>query len=244
MPPKKPAEKQTSKKWPEMPWDRVVDLLERIVFHIQAADSLGTGFAVSVGKQDKPQKLNHYMFATAWHVVENVVNSDHPILMTATDGKTAFEAKAGYYSIFRLGPEIFDTALIYLKSGEEILSQGDLLPMLDWDLQMAKGTEIGWVGFPGIVGQPFCFFKGSVSGYLDSPPTYLVDGVAINGVSGGPAVDNQAHIIGLVSSYIPNKVDKYTTLPGLVTIVPINAIRYWIKHKMKARVVYRGPKGT
>ena len=229
--------------WPEMPWDKVVDLAERIVFQIWAGDSRGTCFAISMGKQSKSART-HYMFATAWHVVENVADSTLPIYLISANGKIAFEAKGGYYQIIRLGSEVFDTALIFVRTSEEILPQGHLLPMLDWDLEIPKGMEIGWVGFPRIGGGEFCFFKGVISGHVKSPPAYFVDGVAINGVSGGPALDNRAHIIGLVSSYIPNQVDEYITLPGLVCLIPINAIRYYMENKLKARVVYQGPEGV
>jgi len=103
--------------------------------------------------------------------------------------------------------------------------------------QMPRGTEIGILGFPGIVDSEFCFFKGTISGYLSNPPTYLIDAVGINGVSGGPALENRAQIVGLVSSYIPNRVNDYTTLPGLLTLIPIGLIRYWMESKMKARVL-------
>ena len=163
--------------------------------------------------------------------------------MISANGKVAFEAKAGFYQIIRLGSEVFDTALIYVKTSEEILPQEHLLPMLDWDMEMPKGKEIGWVGFPVIGGGEFCFFNGTISGHVKSPPTYLVDGIAINGVSGGPALDNRAHIIGLVSSYMPNQLNKYITLPGLVGLIPINAIRFYMEHKISARIVYQGPEG-
>ncbi len=235
-------QKTTKEKWPEMPWDKAVDLAENVVFQIQAADSMGTCFVTSMGKTHKSVDA-HYIFATAWHVVKNVADSDLSICMKSANDKISFEAKAGHYQIIRLGSEVFDTALIYLRISEEIVPQKHLLPMLDWNLQMPKGTEIGWVGFPGIAGGEFCFFKGTVSGHIKSPPTYLLDGVAINGVSGGPALDSRAHIIGLISSYIPNQVNQYTTLPGLVGLIPINAIRYYMEHKLKARIVYQCPEG-
>lgn len=229
--------------WPEMPWDKIVDLAERVVFQIWTGETAGTCFAISIGRQPKSSSA-HYIFATAWHVVENTIDSDFSLNMLSANGKIRFEAKSGYYQIIRLGSEVFDTTLIYLRTSEEIVAQNHLLPMLDWDLEMPKGSEIGWVGFPKIGGGEFCFFKGTISGHVKSPPTYLVDGVAINGVSSGPALDNHAHIIGLVSSYIPNQLDKYITLPGLVGLIPINAIRYYMGHMLKASVVYQGPEGT
>jgi hypothetical protein len=227
---------EPSTKWPELPWDKVVDRAERIVFRIHAGQSSGTCFVVSLGKQQESE-VYHYMLATAWHVVKDIAGSNHELQFVAANGKTVYEAKAGHYGIFRLGSEHFDTAVIWINSKIRFVAQEDLLPLLDYDLQMPRGVELGWVGFPGIVSSEFCFFKGSVSGYLHDPPTYLIDGVAVNGVSGGPALDNRAHIIGLVSSYIPNQVDEYTTLPGLLTLIPISAIRYWIQNRVGARVI-------
>lgn len=102
---------------------------------------------------------------------------------------------------------------------------------------MPRGSEVGILGFPGLVEPELCFFKGSVSGFLNQPPTYLIDGVAINGVSGGPAFDSRAHLIGLVSAYIPNRVDESTTLPGLMSLMPISAIRFYLETSMKAHVL-------
>ena len=69
---------------------------------------------------------------------------------------------------------------------------------------------------------------------MGSPPTYLVDGVAINGVSGGPVFDDRCHLIGVVFAYIPNQLGENTLLPGLAAITPINAIRYWLDNHLQA----------
>jgi hypothetical protein len=228
--------KAATKSWPKTSWENVIDRAERIVFRLIAGDSAGTCFAVSIGTSPKSRSI-HYMFATAWHVVKDIAGSDKPIYMVAADGKTVCEATAGCYAIFPLGSEAFDTALIMVRSSEKIVSQSDLMPIFGTESQMPRGTEIGIVGFPGIVEGEFCFFRGVISGYLNHPPTYLVDAVGINGISGGPAFDDHAQIIGLVSSYIPNKVNEYTMLPGLLALIPIGLIRYWMESKMKARVL-------
>jgi len=219
-----------------MSWDKVVDRAQRVVFQLIAGDSAGTCFAVSIGTSPD-SRSPFYMFATAWHVVKDIAGSGQPIYMIAASGKTVCEAQAGCYAIFPLGSEAFDTALVMVKSPEEIVTQSDLLPLFGPESQMPRGTEIGIVGFPGIAESSFCFFKGVISGYLMHPPTYLIDAVGVNGVSGGPAFENRAQIVGLVSSYIPNQVNNHTALPGLLTLIPIGLIRYWMESKMNARVL-------
>jgi hypothetical protein len=53
---------------------------------------------------------------------------------------------------------------------------------------------------------------------------YLVDGVAINGVSGGPAFrgedDGTVSLIGVLSAYIPNRATG-ETLPGLAVVASV-----------------------
>jgi hypothetical protein len=185
---------------PKMSWDKVVDRVERIVFQLLAGDSIGTCFAVSIGTSPESHHL-YYMFATAWHVVKDIAGSDQYIYMVAADSKTVCEAKAGCYAIFPLGTEAFDTALVMVKSSEEIVTQSTLLPIFGPESQMPRGTEIGIVGFPGIVQSEFCFFKGMISGYLSNPPAYLVDAVGINGVSGGPALETRARAFDMPSQY-------------------------------------------
>jgi hypothetical protein len=223
-------------KWPRMSWDRLIDRVAKIVFQLIVGDSTGTCFAVSIG-QDPDEKPLYVMFATAWHVVKDIKSLSQTIYFIANDKKTMYEAKQGCYAIFPLGPETFDTALIMIKNTQNIILKKDLLPIYGPESQLPREAEVGIVGFPGIVDSEFCFFKGSIAGYLNKPPTYLVDAVGINGVSGGPAFDNHAQIIGLVSSYIPNRIDEHTTLPGLLSLIPVGLIHYWMESKMNAMVL-------
>jgi hypothetical protein len=201
---------------------------------LYAGDSAGTCFVVSVANS---KGVYYTMFATAWHVIEHTIGNDLPLKFVSSNGKKIIGEDKGQCGIFRLGPDVFDTALIMLKTKEAIISQKDLLPMLSYEYMMPRGSEVGVLGFPGLVEPELCFFKGSVSGYLSNPPTYLIDGVAINGVSGGPAFDNRAHLVGLVSAYIPNRIDEFITLPGLMSLMPIAAIRYYLENQMKATVL-------
>jgi hypothetical protein len=91
-----------------------------------------------------------------------------------------------------------------------------LLPIGD---PLSVGLDVGWLGYPAIEPFTLCFFSGSVSAHLASRKAYLIDGVAINGVSGGPVIhcvpSGQVQIIGCVSAYHANRVTG-ETLPGLL----------------------------
>ncbi len=158
-------------------------------------------------------------------------------MLVSADKKIVLSSKTDQIGFHPIGDTRYDTALIIVKTGEPLFEESELLPLLPFDSMLARGADIGWLGFPGMTEPELCFFHGYISGYLNDPPTYLVDGVAINGVSGGPAFDNRSHIVGLVSAYIPNKVDSFTTLPGLLALIPINAIRYWLEDVFGARVL-------
>jgi hypothetical protein len=223
-------------RWPELPWDKVVDRVTPIVFRVYAGRSAGTAFVVALGSE-KETSRNCAILATADHVLADSVDTADKVRLVSADRQRIFDADIDEIRIQPLGTKIHDTMLILLKSKNPILEHDDLLPMMQWDLMMPKGAEIGWLGYPGITEPELCFFHGHVSGHWHEPPTYLIDGVAINGVSGGPAFDNRAHLVGLVSAYIPNRVAPHTTLPGLMALVPINLIRLFMESNMGATVL-------
>ncbi len=98
---------------------------------------------------------------------------------------------------------------------------------------MRQGIQVGWCGFPVVAPNDLCFFTGHVSSYLSSQETYLVDGVAINGVSGGPAFhatpENKIKVCGVVSAYIPNRATG-ESLPGVCLIKSVKAYQTDLKN--------------
>lgn len=110
---------------------------------------------------------------------------------------------------------MFDRVALPLPEEPLSLSAGDMY--------IKVGVDIGWLGFPAISNE-LCFFGGRISAYLESEERYLVDGVAINGVSGGPAFkpgdDGTVAVIGVLSAYMPNRATG-ETLPGLAVVADI-----------------------
>jgi hypothetical protein len=93
------------------------------------------------------------------------------------------------------------------------------------------GVELGWVGFPAVSPRSLCFFSGRVSARMRNDKTYLVDGVAINGVSGGPAFScsgNAVELVGVVSAYIANRATG-EILPGLAVVQDVHQFQVLAK---------------
>ncbi len=222
--------------WPVLPWDQVVDRVSRSVFRLLAGDSAGTCFVVSIAK-DRQTSNAYAVFATAWHVVAELPGTTDDIKLVSFDGETVFDSAIARFGFFPLGPGVHDTCLIAARTATPVVAPSDLCPILPSDSMLARGAGIGWLGFPGLTDPEPCFFHGHIAGYSADPPAYFVDGVAVNGVSGGPVFDNRAHLIGLVSSYLPNRVDSRTFLPGLLSVVPINTIRYYLDRVIGTRTV-------
>jgi len=219
-----------------MNWVEVVDQISPQVFRIYAGNSAGTGFFISI-KETGPDGINHAILATAWHVIEEAASKPIGVRLVSADRTKVFGPREDQMRVQQLGETAHDTGLILLSTKKPIVGRDQLVPMLPFQSMLARGAEVGWLGFPGLVEPELCFFHGNVSGSLNNPPTYLIDGVAINGVSGGPVFDERAHLIGLVSAYIPNRVNPQTALPGLAAPVPINAIRYFMETNMQARIL-------
>ena len=121
-----------------------------------------------------------------------------------------------------IDPDKDTAALIYNIWDFVLPEQNPELMLRDHNLK--PGVEIGWLGFPAIQSTEMCFFEGHISAYLEAESAYLVDGVAINGVSGGPAfwiIGDKVQMIGVVSAYIPNRATG-VSLPGVALIRDVN----------------------
>jgi hypothetical protein len=77
------------------------------------------------------------------------------------------------------------------------------------ETRLPIGVEIGWLGFPSVAQSTLCFFSGNVSAWEDYRHAYLIDEVAINGISGGPVLYSTpvdgAQIVGVITAYMANR---------------------------------------
>jgi hypothetical protein len=108
-----------------------------------------------------------------------------------------------------------DSAAIIFPTGSLPNLPANPLPLLPVETRLPIGADVGWLGYPGIAAYTLCFFSGIIS--APTPHGYLIDGVAINGVSGGPVIavaDGKIQVVGTISAYAPNRATG-DTLPGL-----------------------------
>jgi hypothetical protein len=196
----------------EILWSEAVDLIQPHVVRISTPRNSGTGFLISNGKNNAIAGI-----ATAAHVVDHAHFWEEPIRIDHVTKSIVVRHQER--AIF-LDPNR-DTAAILFQRGDLPLPQ-DPLPLVPKDKFLKVANQIGWLGFPAIPAANLCFFTGNISAWVESQGAYLVDGVAINGVSGGPAFhitgfNPPVIVIGVASSYVPNRATG-EVLPGLSVV--------------------------
>lgn len=194
-----------------MTWHIAYDKIRPYLFRIDTENGFGTGFLYAYNKDHSIAAV-----ATAAHVVEQENSWSKPIKLWHYESNSVLlftpENRAIWVDQAR------DAATV-IVSADAFKLPPSVLPQIDPESFKKIGVEVGWVGFPGICANELCFFSGKISTFLINENCYLVDGVAINGVSGGPVFtklkDSTPEIIGVVSAYLPNR-RMQDTLPGLL----------------------------
>lgn len=199
----------------EIAWSEAVQIIEPHVVRIATPRGSGSGFLISNARNSGVCGI-----ATAAHVVDQAHYWEEPIRIDhASSGKSLVVRRDERAVFLDLGR---DTAAILFNRGDLPLPATPL-PLVPRNKAVRVGVKIGWLGFPAIPSASLCFFEGMVSAHVVPQEAYLVDGVAINGVSGGPAfhlVNRKAdptYVMGVVSAYIPNRATG-EVLPGLSVV--------------------------
>ena len=205
-----------------MPWRNAVKLVKPYVVKILTPRGSGTGFLCVYSGDKKMCGI-----ATAAHVIEDSHYWEEPIRIEHyTSGKIRLLRSID--RAIRLNQKL-DTAVILFQK-IDLPFPDSTLPFIAEGKYVVVGEEIGWVGFPAVSPQSLCFFTGRNSCWIADSQTYLVDGVAINGVSGGPAFhignDNIVRVIGSISAYLPNRSGA---TPGLAMISDVEQFLEVIK---------------
>ena len=211
---------------PEPTWQQAVEAISPYVIRISTPDHAGTGVLFAFGAGG-----GILGFATAAHVLAHAHLWQQPIRIE--------QCSSGWERLVHFNERalVFDddtdtAALVLLRDGASFPT--DLLAMTPEGMNIRVGVEVGWVGYPGVTParDQLCFFSGRISAWLEAKHAYLVDGVAISGVSGGPAFfvgsRGQPVLLGVMSAYLPNKTTG-TPLPGLSLVQHIGQLERVVK---------------
>lgn len=210
-----------------MNWDQAIAAISPHVVKIESPTGYGTGF-LAFYNHDKAW----CGIATAAHVVSYADEWQQPIRIKHEGSVEPLFLKPEERVIF-IERSTDSAVVLFLKRQLQLPeSPIALLPM---DQPCPIGVDIGWLGFPVIEPDTLCFFAGIVSARQANRKAYLIDGVAINGVSGGPVFHypkpDVVQVIGCVSAYHANRATG-ETLPGLLRAQDVShfhEVTKWIR---------------
>ena len=203
-----------------MNWEAAINVVRPHVVRIETPNGYGTGFLAFYNKD-----ANWCGIATAAHVVGHADEWQQPIRV-----RNEFSAGPRFLNV---GDRVIfpdystDSAIVLFFKGDLQLPQIPigLMPPGQSD---SIGIDVGWLGFPNIEPNTLCFFAGAISARQEARKAYLIDGVAINGVSGGPVFHcpnpETVQIIGCVSAYHANRATG-EALPGLLRAQDVSHFR-------------------
>jgi hypothetical protein len=192
-----------------MEWQEAVEIIKPYVVKIRTPSYFGTGFMCF----EYPAKT-HYGIATARHVVSNAKEWQEPI-------KIIYQQETVFYSAVEriiLDDEEYDSSVILVPPPEAFNFPSHFVPFIPTGDTLPIGTEVGWMGYPSVDPDTLCFFTGRISAHRATG--YYIDGVSINGVSGGPVFHKDEagnlRILGIVTQYHANRSRPGEALPGLM----------------------------
>lgn len=222
----------------EISWQEAVERIRPYVVRLATPAHSGTGFLFAFAAEGGICGV-----ATAAHAVADAERWEQLIRIEHLDSKTVRLLHPTERTITI--DEATDTAaIVFLRDGFPFPTQ--LLAFTPERVSYRVGIEIGWVGYPGVAKDELCFFSGRISSQREDDKSYLVDGVAINGVSGGPAFhvdpDGDPVLLGVVSAYLPNRATG-ASLPGLAVVQHIGHLAKWVA-SLQSLEKGLTPKGT
>ncbi|MCK9604616.1 MAG: trypsin-like peptidase domain-containing protein [Candidatus Omnitrophica bacterium] len=205
-----------------MEWHEAYEKVFPYCVKIDSETGFGTGFLFAYNKNKKIAAI-----ATAAHVVNDVNWWLKPLRIIHYESNSNILLLPENRAIW-IDQQNRDAATIIVNA-ELLPFPATILPLLASNHHLKIGVEVGWAGFPAISPNNFCFFSGPISFFLENESTYLIDGVAINGVSGGPVFRKlskeqaQPELVGIVSAYRANR-RATDTLPGLLVAQDITPV--------------------
>lgn len=209
-----------------MNWNQIIEKVKPYIVKIETPTGSGTGF-LCLYNDDK----SWCGIATALHVVSDADEWQQPIKIIPNGTFNQIFLKESQRVIF---PDYnTDSAIVFFEKPLETPFPNVAIPLQPVDKPLDLGFEVGWLGFPYIEPYTLCFFSGCISARREERKAYLIDGVSINGVSGGPVFysteTDGVEIVGIVSAYKANRATG-SSLPGLLIAQDVSHFHGVIQH--------------
>lgn len=213
-------------------WHECLPKIQPFLFKITTPTGSGTAFQMSYSKNKKLCGI-----ATAYHVISHEHEWGLPIKLTHHNSKNSILLNTEQRAIYQFPNN--DLAFILFEKPDDIPIKEENLGYIQKSKFMMEGSNIGWYGFPSVASNELCFFSGHISCALVATSKYLVDGVAINGISGGPVfyltTDNDPVILGVISAYISNTTGETPGLSLVSSIEPYQDMLFNLKSLDEAK---------
>ncbi len=211
-------------------WHSAYKILENYTFKITNPENgyTGTGFLVT------PKKGNRLLcVATAAHVIEAA--QEDRIEVRILHAKSEFEFSLSHEDRIVSIDNERDCAFLIFERPEDLSVPKKPLPLISEKRHLNIGVQVAWMGFPIVAPGYLCFFSGHISCWVKGKKAYYVDGLGIEGVSGGPTFSiskGKIKIIGIASAYRPEDRDTGERLSGLLKVSDIRPI-YGVAREFK-----------
>jgi hypothetical protein len=183
-----------------MDWNEIVQKVTPYVVKIETPSGYGTGFLCFYN-----ERKTLCAIATAYHVIAHADDWQEPIRIHHHASNTVDFVKEDDRFIYWDRQK--DSAVMLLQVAKLELPK-TLIQLRPIEDRLPIGVEVGWLGYPSVT-ETLCFFSGSVSAFQDWRHAYLIDGVAITGVSGGPVLYSHptegVQIVGSITAYMSNR---------------------------------------
>jgi len=210
----------------QTPWYIRFKEIVPYIFEIRTPLGSGTGFQLF------SNEFGICGVATAYHVIEHANDLEETIKVTHYGSNQSLILKGDPSSRVIFAYQKEDLAFIVFPQ-KDLKIKPENPDLMQEGYHLFQGNEIAWCGFPSVAKNKLCFFAGHISCYIEESKIYLIDGVVINGVSGGPVFyenikTKKPEICGVVTNYAPNRISG-ETLPGLGVVRKVDLYQKTLK---------------
>lgn len=206
----------------KIPWSQAASQMRQNLVKISTLGGIyGSGFLIP----PPPKAPGNLCAITAFHVIKQAYETGATIEIEHVGENKKISLPSLARSVFVVPDR--DQAIISFN-GPRDFEKLHAVTFLSRNRHYNPGVELGWLGFPNLeVAQDVvCFLSGHVSAYIEDKEAYLIDGVSIHGLSGGPVFycsDDRVVMAGIVTNYYPNPVNNQAW-PGLAMFRTINPL--------------------